>query len=282
MAKSRRAAPPSPTQHHPTISPEIALKRLQKLLDQIPDVRSRGHASPELSTWQGNIKIVLSELYGENSLIFKEFKGIWFSPGMFYQGQPESDFVTACNSGLDHARGFLQSRISDLRESVGVEIEASTGDSFNLSSSARRIFVVHGHDHGNKETVARFLGGLDLEPVILHEQADQGNTIIEKFEAHASDVQCAVVILTADDIASSKANPEQKEFRARQNVILELGFFVGKLGRDRTFALVEKGVTLPSDIHGVVYIPLDAGGWRLHLVRELKAAGLQVDANRAF
>jgi predicted nucleotide-binding protein len=129
---------------------------------------------------------------------------------------------------------------------------------------------------------ARFLGKLDLEPVILHEQADQGKTIIEKFEAHAADVQCAVVILTTDDIASSKANPEQKELRARQNVILELGFFVGKLGRERTFALVEKGVSLPSDIHGVVYIPLDNGDWRLRLVKELKAAGLQVDANRAF
>jgi predicted nucleotide-binding protein len=123
---------------------------------------------------------------------------------------------------------------------------------------------------------------LDLEPIILHEQADQGKTIIEKFEAHAADVQCAVVILTADDIASSKADSEKKELRARQNVILEFGFFVGKLGRQRTFALVEKGVTLPSDMHGLIYISLDDGQWRLHLVRELKAAGLQVDANQAF
>jgi predicted nucleotide-binding protein len=281
MAKARRTASPS-VPHHPTISPQIALKRLQRLLDQIPEIRSRGHSSPEISTWQGNVKIVLSELYGEDSLIFKEFDGIWFSPIMIYSGQPESDFVMALNSGLDHARGFLHSRISDLQESVGLEIQGSSGDSAVFSQSSRRIFVVHGHDHGNKEMVARFLGGLDLEPVVLHEQADQGKTIIEKFEAHASDVRCAVVILTADDIASSKATPEQKEFRARQNVILELGFFVGKLGRDRTFALVENGVTLPSDIHGLVYIPLDAGGWKLHLVRELKAAGLQVDANRVF
>lgn len=95
-------------------------------------------------------------------------------------------------------------------------------------------------------------------------------------------MRCAVVILTADDIASPKASPEQKEFRARQNVILELGFFVGKLGRDRTFALVEQSVALPSDIHGVVYIPLGNDEWRLRLVKELKAAGLHVDSNRAF
>jgi predicted nucleotide-binding protein len=141
---------------------------------------------------------------------------------------------------------------------------------------------VHGPDHGIKETVARFLGKLDLDPIILHEQADQGKTIIEKFEAHSADVQCAVVILTADDVANAKATPEQREMRARQNVILELGFFVGKLGRQRTFALVEKGVALPSDISGLVYIPLDDGEWRLRLVKELKAAGLKVDANHAF
>ena len=141
---------------------------------------------------------------------------------------------------------------------------------------------MHGHDHGHKETVARFLGKLDLEPIILHEQADRGKTVIEKFEAHAADVRCAVVILTADDVAYSKTNPEQKELRARQNVILELGYFVGKLGRAQTFALVEKEVALPSDIHGVVYIRLDDGAWRLHLVKELKAAGLDVDANRAL
>jgi predicted nucleotide-binding protein len=95
-------------------------------------------------------------------------------------------------------------------------------------------------------------------------------------------VSCAVVILTADDIASPRTEPDKKEFRARQNVVLELGFFVGNLGRHRTFALVEKGVTLPSDVHGVVYIPIDDGEWRLRLVRELKAAGLDVDANCAF
>jgi predicted nucleotide-binding protein len=91
-----------------------------------------------------------------------------------------------------------------------------------------------------------------------------------------------VITLTADDIASSKTTPEQKKLRARQNVILELGFFVGRLGRERTFALIEKGVTLPSDIYAIVYIPLENEEWRMRLVREFKAVGLQVDANRAF
>ncbi|MGH2508002.1 MAG: TIR domain-containing protein [Ktedonobacteraceae bacterium] len=267
--------------HQPTISSEMALKRLEKLLEQVPEVRSSGRG-PAASTWVKNVKIVFAELYGEPSLIFKEFNRIPFHPGAIYSGQPRSDFVNAFNAGLDQATGFLESRVSDLRENVGQDVHSPRDSSFTPDPDSRRIFVVHGHDQGNKETVARFLGKLDLEPIILHEQPDQGNTLIEKFEAHAADVQGAVVILTADDIASSRENPEQKELRARQNVILELGFFVGKLGRKRTFALVEKGVTLPSDIHGVIYIPIDNGEWRLHLVKELKAAGLQIDANRAF
>jgi len=281
MVKARRGSP-AEMPHHPTISPELGLKRLQKLLDQIPEIRSGGHGSTALSTWEKNVKIVLAELCGESSLIFKAFDRIRFDPGVFYQGQPQSEFVKAFNEGLDEAKGFLESRVGDLHENLAQDKHGPSKRPSVLNADSRKIFVVHGHDHGNKETVARFLEALELEPIILHEQADQGRTVIEKFELHAAGVQCAVVILTADDIASSKQNPEQKELRARQNVILELGFFVGRLGRERTFALIEKGVTLPSDVHGLIYIPMDSVDWRMRLVKELKAAGVQVDANRAF
>ncbi len=281
MVKVRRGSP-AEIAHHPTISPQLALKRLQKLLDQLPEIRSAGHRSTALLIWDKNVKIVLAEFYGESSLIFKAFDRIRFGPGVYYHGQPQSEFVKAFIDGLDEAKGFLESRIGDLRENLAQDNQGPLEPPHFPDADGRKIFVVHGHDHGNKETVARFLETLDLEPIILHEQADKGKTVVEKFEIHAAGVQCAVVILTADDIASSKQNPEQKELRARQKVILELGFFVGRLGRERTFALVEKGVTLPSDIHGLIYIPMDGADWRMRLVKELKAAGLQVDANRAF
>jgi predicted nucleotide-binding protein len=280
MARVRRDVPVAA--HNPTISPDLALRRLQKLLEQIPEIRSSGHSSAARSTWEKNVKIVLADFYGEASRIFKEFDRISLGPGVYYPGQPDSEFVEAFNNGLDQATGFLKSRVSDLGEITEQDDQNPRASAFTPDPNSRKVFVVHGHDHGNKETVARFLGKLDLEPIILHEQPDQGKTVIEKFEAHAADVQCAVVILTADDDGSPRVHSEQKELRARQNVILELGFFVGKLGRERTFALVEKGVTLPSDIHGVIYIPMDTEEWRLRLVKELKAAGLPVDANRAF
>ncbi len=228
------------------------------------------------------MKIALAELYGESSLPFRQFLGISFSPGYAVYELPESECVKSFNSGLDQASGFLESRINDLRERAVEKDRGHEIASLIPKSDSRKIFVVHGHDQGSKETVARFLAILDLEPIILHEQPDRGRTIIEKFEAHASDVKCAVVILTADDVANSRESPDENELRARQNVIFELGFFVGKLGRGNTFALVGRDVVTPSDIDGVIYIPLDEAEWRLRLVKEIKAAGVDVDANRVL
>ncbi len=143
------------------------------------------------------------------------------------------------------------------------------------------IFVVHGHDEEMKQATARVLSKLGLNPIILHEKPNQGKTLIEKFEKNA-DVQFAVVLLSPDDFAHGKiADVSTARARPRQNVILELGYFTGRLGRDRVFALRRDGdLELPTDFSGVVYTSYDsAGHWRLELVRELKAAGYDVDAN---
>jgi predicted nucleotide-binding protein len=143
-------------------------------------------------------------------------------------------------------------------------------------ATSQRVFVVHGHDHGLKNTVARFLEHCGLAAIILHEQPDQGLTIIEKF-SHHSDVSFAVVLLTGDDIGNPKGSPKRKA-RARQNVIFELGFFIGKLGRSRVSALYEEGVELPSDLHGVLYTAIDEHeSWKYKLAKELRAAGLSVN-----
>lgn len=146
----------------------------------------------------------------------------------------------------------------------------------------RRVFVVHGRDEAAKETVARFLAKLDLEPIVLHEQPNQGRTIIEKFEGHA-DVDFAVVLLTPDDFGDHADGSDQPQPRARQNVIFQLGYFVGRLGRSRVCALHKGGVEILSDYEGVIYVSMDdPQGWRLLLAREIKAAGIDVDLNRAL
>lgn len=154
--------------------------------------------------------------------------------------------------------------------------QTGTGSAF--PDAAHRVFIVHGRDRGPVEACARLLRDQDLKPVILDEQLNGGRTIIEKFEAHA-DVAFAVVVMTPDDaggLAGTELSP-----RARQNVVLELGFFIGLLGRRNVAALVSPGVEIPSDIDGVLYIPLDTEGlWRLRLAKELRGAGLDVDLNR--
>jgi Predicted nucleotide-binding protein containing TIR-like domain len=144
------------------------------------------------------------------------------------------------------------------------------------------IFVVHGSNNAAKDTVARFLERLGLGVTILHEQPDKGRTIIEKFEANAS-VGYAVVLLTGDDVGAPRTSPNDLKPRARQNVLLELGYFLGTLGRTHVCALREEGVEVPSDLSGVLYVPFDAAGaWKLRLATEIKAAGIDVDLNRAM
>jgi predicted nucleotide-binding protein len=146
-----------------------------------------------------------------------------------------------------------------------------------------KVFLVHGHDELSLHETARFLERLRQEVIVLRELPNEGRTIIEKFESYA-DVGFAVVLLTPDDRGGPATGPTDTDKpRARQNVIFELGYFIGKLGRNRVCALHRGGVELPSDFSGVVYVALDEkGAWRLELAKELRAAGLPVDMNHAL
>lgn len=195
----------------------------------------------------------------------------------------------------------LQNRLPQFSEARNMS-EPGPGDSGAPASLdrvvTREVFIVHGRNEAVKESVARFLESLDLRPIILHEKPNLGRTLIEKFEAH-SDVAYAVILLTGDDLGGERTKIETclqtggdadslrrsvraaVESRARQNVVLEFGAFIGKLGRRNVCALYEQGVELPSDIDGLAYVPLDAGGaWRLLLAREIRAAGIEIDLNR--
>jgi hypothetical protein len=144
---------------------------------------------------------------------------------------------------------------------------------------AKEVFVVHGHDEGLRSEVCLLLERLRLHPIVLFEQADKGRTIIEKFEDH-SNVTYAVVLITPDDEGGLRGCSELKP-RARQNVIFELGFFYGKLGRQNVCAILKEGVEFPSDIQGVIYKVADpAGAWKLQFAKEMKAAGIDIDFNR--
>ncbi len=143
-----------------------------------------------------------------------------------------------------------------------------------------RVFIVHGHDESAQNKAARFVEKLGFEAIILHEKASSGRTIIEKIE-HYSDVGFAIVLYTPDDVGNVKSQAENLNVRARQNVVFEHGYLIGKLGREKVSALVDGKLELPNDISGVVYISLDEGAaWQLQLAKEMKQSGYTIDMNK--
>jgi len=147
-------------------------------------------------------------------------------------------------------------------------------------AKSKKVFVVHGRDEVSKTNLEVFLHEIGLEPVVLHRQADEGMTIIEKFEKH-SDVGYAFILLTPDEVAylaSEGTRPDDernKEYRARPNVIFEFGYFVGKLGRSRVCCLHTGHTTLPSDVSGMVYKRFDKNVEEIaySIIKDLKASG---------
>jgi len=187
-------------------------------------------------------------------------------------------------------RYFDQKGLIILRDDVGDRISITTGGidkveriqseaiasppSLDLGND---VFIVHGHDNETRESVARFIEKLGLNARILHEMPNIGRTLIEKFEDY-SNVGFAVVLLTPDDLGTSEDKREELKPRARQNVIFELGFFVGKLGRERVCVLYKENVEIPSDYEGILYVKMDKGdGWKAKLAREMNEVGIEIN-----
>lgn len=148
------------------------------------------------------------------------------------------------------------------------------------SEMSSKVFIVHGHDETAKTTVARVLEKAGFEPIILHEQANLGKTIIEKLDYY-TDVDFAIILYTECDLGRAKEEAvENEKYRARQNVVYEHGYLIGKIGREKVFALVKGDVETPGDISGVVYTLMDdAGAWKMALAKDMKAVGLPIDMN---
>ena len=263
-----------------------AKERIQRAVDAIPELMSMPRSSQEFAKWRRNTGIAIEYTFGEDSPHIQSFRRIRY--GLFIAiidpDPPEHKRQEAYVNGLKRVRTLLESMIEEIEEYWEDDVQqqpANEQPSVDKPIATNRVFVVHGRDEAAKQTVARYLEGLELEPVILQEQPSEGRTIIEKFEEYAQTVGFAVVIGTPDDVGGLANEPDKKQPRMRQNVVLELGYFAGKLGRKRVCALLKGHVERPSDYDGVIYIPMDDGeGWKLTLGRELRAAGFAVDLNR--
>nr|VFK16205.1 MAG: Predicted nucleotide-binding protein containing TIR-like domain-containing protein [Candidatus Kentron sp. LPFa] len=273
------------------LSKKKALEHLRKAKDAISGLEkySSGErsSSTEFKKWRRNTERAIKYTFGKDSEQIENFVRIRYFPMIYYVGReiPDSEQQEEYLSGLTEASPLLESIIEEIEtywadDPVPSQPQATQT---SVTPSSKKLFIIHGRDDGTKETVARFIEKLGLEPVILHEQANKGRSIIDKFEQHAEETAFAIALLTPDDVGGLQGNENDWKSRARQNVIFELGWFLGRLERGRVCALKKGDVDEPSDWKGVLYIDFDTeGAWRMKLFQELKSAGFHVDANLAF
>ncbi len=189
------------------------------------------------------------------------------------------EIVNVYDSGAVVAQG---NRMKEVAEILGLRFK----DRSPVISGHRprpKVFVVYGHDSHLKNELEALLRRWQLEPVILDQLASAGTTVIEKLETYMAenDVRFGIVLATPDDQGYPKDEPEQVRFRVRQNVVLELGMLLMKLGRARVAILFQSpGRTeKPSDIAGLVYIAFETAikEVQVDLVREMTEAGIEID-----
>jgi len=252
-----------------------AIKLIQDLIDEVENLPHRN--AEKLDSLMRRTEMRTRKIFGNSSTYLRDLKLISFSPGAYWSGMKDSVYDKSWAKGRSKMLNLLKTIEEDL---ILDSTKIIKKDKTELSS---KIFIVHGHDEEIKHAVARTVEKINFTPVILHEQPNKGRTIIEKFEDY-SDVNFAIILLSPDDIAYPKdKSPEDKKIRARQNVIFELGFFVGKLGREHVFILYreEHDFEFPSDYSGICYTPYDSKGqWQFNLIRELVSCGYNVDANK--
>lgn len=260
---------------------EHKLARLEHLKDLVERYTPVMYGGSEEKT---QLHQEICETYGEVAEVFDEIIGkqrieVPVRGGKsHYPNYFEAGFLSGRTIHTHQAKTELLKVIGKVKTLLSV----TKKDPVFAAVSGHRVFLVHGHNEAALQSCARFIEKLELPLTVLREEPNQGRTIIEKFLDY-SDAGFAVVLLTADDRGGRLDQPyDEQSPRARQNVIFELGFFIGKIGRDRVCALYEDGVEVPSDYQGVVFIPLDLRlAWRLELAKEMKAAGLPVDLNKA-
>lgn len=254
----------------------------KRLTDEVYEAysdRGRDFGDERFSSWRKKISKFFDEnLPGETSRLNQK---------LFYLARPirgafEGDDEYFWRTEGNKVYSYLDSLILDINNDEYHPVEINEeGEQLeeNKKLDHSSVFIVHGHDNETKERTARFIEKLGYNAIILHEQASGGKTIIEKIESH-SNVGFAIVLYTPDDQGNVKSEAEDGQLngRARQNVVFEHGYLIGKLTRSRVIPLVSGNIELPNDISGMVY--LTDNDWQVEIAKEMKAAGYEIDFNK--
>ena len=253
------------------------LKELEELIEQLPgEYTFLNDDRKALGSLTMNMKLYAEKIFGKNSDYIQIINNVSFEPEALPASSDDWDYY--------YVKG--KETFENILKTMKREIELDMGDltKGKYSPKGNKIFIVHGHNEEMKQSVARFLEHLDLNPIILHEQPDRNRNVLDKLIEESKQACFAIILLSPDDFGYSvKERDTDRKTRARQNVILELGFFIGKLDKGNVVALYreDKDFDLPSDIVGTLYKKYDSeGAWKREIAKELRAAGIQINTDK--
>jgi predicted nucleotide-binding protein len=279
-----------------------ATDELNRQLDEIDKVRKKPRMSPAFKTWQIETGELLENVFGRRSRQIKDFDNISYSLAAFSNQTPESKFDEAFHQGLKSAAIVLASAIKDVKKRGGAKSQvAATAEPAvkekepqkpaaapapvapspaaktspppqrsQPSAVNNKVFVVYADGNSIKNELTDFLAKIGLSVVLVQGKPGRQNDVIDKLEKHP-DVSYAIVLL----------NPAATGIS--HDVVFELGMLVGGLGRDRVCGLVTEKLDILANYSGLSYVPHDpAGAWKFMMIKQLKTAGFEVDANLAL
>lgn len=261
---------------NPDLPPSKAIELFKRQIDKISQLLEKSRKDPEAREFRNFNVNLITRTFGKPSQNLSSYYSAEH-PGPMRIGMSDREWEALHKEGLQHISGLFKGFIDQLE--VFGDNEKAQGETQIKKTLSRKVFIVHGHDESAKNEIEIFLKENHLEPIVLHRQTDGGNTLIEKIEKY-SDVAYAIVIITPDDTVigsgPSVSKISSQEGRARQNVIFEWGYFLGKYGRERVCCVYKQGVVLPSDLSGLVYKPFQHSieEVKYSLLKELQAVGL--------
>jgi predicted nucleotide-binding protein len=288
----KSASGPKPSRQLTTDEKMQACVRLESRIAELGELNIseiRSGLDAPVQDLSARISSTLSSIYGEGSAQYDrlvtaaDLDATYYVLNLDGRPTPPHEIQQGVERGRTRALSLLRGEVDALNEDLKFVVPSSPTSTKTVALVvSEEVFIVHGQDSPAKIEVARIIERAGLKAVILHEQPNQGRTIIEKFEAHGGTAGFAVIVVTPDDVGG--LNKDHLQPRARQNVIGEMFWFAGKLGRDRVCALKKGDVEMPSDFAGVGYTEMDdRGAWKQELLRELQAAGYtKIDWGKAL
>lgn len=201
---------------------------------------------------------------------------VWSNGTCNVQGKEQAELIAELGDLVGKSSGRARPVSTSSRQPASTRAPSSP-----VASAPKKVFVVYGHDRDARNELEAMLRRWGLEPLILDQLPSGGNTIIEKLEFYQSDIEWAVVLMTPDDVGALATEPARSAHRPRQNVVLETGMLLGKLGRKNVamlYRVTDPAMELPSDIHGYIYIPFTKSVKEAasQLATEMENAGFHV------